>query len=780
MTLIDDIIVTNLGGTERYDENTDYEIDYINDRIKRITGGAIPDGGDIRVFYGKEILSSIISSLDSSPHALLPRVKARIVKLSSPSQDPDEGDDISGLVTTCSIDVSLSRPGRFILDFADAVLYPDYDPASEICIHVSAGIAVDDAYLYQPVFIGVVEERRIVSDQGFNFLRLTGRDLCAFLDFPRASASGLSFNPSYKRLVFLNGILISDEWRAEQILSGGALNINDIVEIAYERVYPMCHDAIRAILDETGWPPGAVSIEIIDFPLAGFDARAKSPLDAIAELASRVGAGVHADAAAIVIRSKENASDVRSSWTYPVSVIYSIDGNERDENQCNAVRIYGHSETGLAPTRANLLPPIDPSMPGYVKIFEKSGILIPDEPLRTQEPPQPFEMTFRLTAGTFDPLSLLLSGARLKENPVKIGDEYEITLLVDWLFEDTAGEPPYIIDENGEKRFFLRGVVFDAIPNTAGEYKPIAHAKIERERVDVIETPFEMTCDDAGRYCFENVTQGVYKLIASHPDYMDNYEDSDPANDVERDLFEEEAAYDEALEEGRYIKYETDYNVIVWAKPSSEVWGLTEHVVGQVLLEVRSVSTLSGGELNYAPPVRDENITTETLAAEIGRVIIGASSDARAPREITVPLNPFIRPGEAVITSGDEIAQADGSKALIDRLRHSLDPTAGIFTTTAYVGEYNPSVLCRDYLKDDPLDRINAVVIGISRDSQGIERYDVTAAGTILRGIARYTAIPPVKVGDAVIIAKPSRNASNYLVVARVADIFGPERIVYV
>jgi hypothetical protein len=780
MTLIDDIIVTDLDGTNRYDENTDYEIDFINDRIRRLPGGSIPDSGDIRVFYGKEILSAIINQLESTQTALLPRVKAKIVKLTSPDQSPDEGSDISDEITSCKIDLSLSGPGRFTLHFADAAPYLDFDPNDDIFIHISAGIATDDAFIFQPVFLGLVEERCITSDDEFHHLEITGRDLSGLLDFPKSSASGLTFNPSYKRQVFLNGILISDEWRAEQLLSGDALSINDIVEISYERVFPMCHDAIRAILNEAGWNPDAISINMIDFPLTGFDARGMSPLDALTDLASRVGAAIRAEGNTIVIGSKEDASSLRTSWTYPASVILSLNENELDEQEYNAVQIFGHSETGLAPTRANLLPPIDPSMPGYARIFEKEGTLVPEEPVRTHEPPQPFEMKFRLPVGTFDPHSLLVSGARLKETPVQIGDENEITLLVDWLFEDTAGEPPYIIDENGDKRFFLRGVVFDAVPGPGNDYKPIAHAKVERERTDIPGESSEQTCDDAGRYCFENVSQGIYKLIASHPDYMDNYEDTDPSNDIERDLFEEETDYDAAIEDGRYLKYETDYHVIVWAKPSTEAWGLTEHVISQVRLEVRAISSQTNGELKYAAPIRDENITTETLAAEIGRIIIGASSDTRHPREISLPLNPFLRPGESIIISGNEIDQQDGSKIAVDRLVHSLNPGDAEFTTTAYTGEYNPSVMCRKHLKDDPLDRINAVIVGITRDSRGVERCDAAASGTVFRNLARSAAVPTVKVGDAVLIAKPSRNATHYLIVARVADIFGPERIVYV
>ena len=269
--------------------------------------------------------------------------------------------------------------------------------------------------------------------------------------------------------------------------------------------------------------------------------------------------------------------------------------------------------------------------------------------------------------------------------------------------------------------------------------------------------------------------------MASHPDYLNNYEDNDPANDVERDLFDEEAEYDQAIENGRYLKFATDYHVIVWARPSTEAWGLSEHVVDQVRLEVRSRSVLSGEPLKYAPTERDENITTGTLAAEIGRAIIASSADTRHPREARLPLNPFLRAGEAIRISGDEIDQdGTGMKLAIDRVVHHINPTDSEFITRVYSGGFDPSVLCRKHLKDDPLDRINGVIVGISRDSQSVERCDVAADGSVFRGLARSQGIPPVKVGDAVLIAKPSRNATHYLVVARVADVFGPERTVYV
>jgi hypothetical protein len=196
---------------------------------------------------------------------------------------------------------------------------------------------------------------------------------------------------------------------------------------------------------------------------------------------------------------------------------------------------------------------------------------------------------------------------------------------------------------------------------------------------------------------------------------------------------------------------------------------------------VRSRDALPGRPLKYAPPVRDENITTETLAAEIGRIIIESASGARHPREAHLPLNPFIRPGDALRFSGTEIDQGEASmKLVIDGIAHHLVPARGEFITSAQSGGFDPSVFCRKHLRDDPLDRLNGVIVGISRDSQGVERCDVAAAGSVFRGLARSPTLPTVKVGDAVLIAKPSRSATHYLVVARVADIFGPERVVYV
>lgn len=782
MALIDEIIVTDPPGKTRYEEDTDYEIDYDNDLIRRNPDGSIPDGADVRVFYGKEILSSLIAGLESNPTTLLPRAKLKITKASSPFPDPPGGSEIGDEVVHCAIDLNLSQPGTFHLTFADPAGYPDYDPASEIYIQIEAGLAIDEDYIYQPIITGVVEERRLVESDGSHRLELRGRDLSALLDFPRADASALTFNPTYKREVFLNGVLISEDWRAERILSGGeALKVDDIVEIAYRREYPMCHDIIRAILKEAGWNLSNLSLEIIDFPVINFDARGKSPLDAIRQLAARIGAGVRAEGNTLVIAGKNPPDDIRTSWTYPASTLLSFDEEKQDGLGYTAVQILGHSETGLAPTRANLLPPIDLSMPGYVRLLEKEGSLVPEEPIRTNDPPQPFELAFRLPAGTFDPNTLLVSGARLKENPARIGDEYEITLLVDWLYEDTAGEPPFIEDEFGNRLFFLRGVVYDAIPDAGGYYDPIQYAKVERERVDEIELNVEMTADEAGRYCFENVVQGIYKIIAYHPDYLNNYEDNDPANDIERDLFEEEAAYDESLEKGRFLKLDTTYHIIVWARPSFEAMRLREHTVDQLRLEVRSKQVLSGAPLKYGPVIRDENITSETLAAEIGRQIIYSSNDAQHRRRADVPLNPFIRPGEALRFSGGEIDEGSSSlKTAIDHIRHMLDPTAARFDTIVYSGYTDPARLCLSHLGDDPLDRLNGVVIGIARDSQGIERSDVVAAGTIFRSLARMPAVPPIKVGDSVMIAKPSRDAAQYLVVARTVDIFGLERIVYV
>jgi len=782
MTLIDEIIVTNPAGTTRYEEGADYEIDYETDLLRRNPAGSIPDGDDVRVFYGKEILSSLIDELDANRTVVLPRAKLHIIRASSPSPDPPGGLAIDDEITRCEINLSIAEPGRFHLIFADALAYADYDPQNPIYLHISAGLAIGDSYIFQPLMTGVVEERRIIESDGSHHLELRGRDLSAVLDFPRATASALSFNPTYKCEVFLNGVLIADDWRAERILTGGeALKVDDVVDIAYRRVYPMCHSIIRDLLKEAGWSLQNLALRIIDFPIIGFDARGISPLDAIRDIAARVGAGVYAEGTTLIISGKDPADDLRTSWTYPASALISFDEKESDEQEFTAVQILGHSETGLAPTRANLLPPIDPSMPGYLRLLDKEGTLIPEEPTRTDDPPQPFEMTFRVAAGSFDPNTILVSGARLKAMPARIGNEDEITLLIDWLFEDTAGDPPYIEDENGNRLYFLRGVVYDAIPQADGSYKSIPFARVVRERVDQPAENAEMTCDDAGRYCFENVPQGVYKLIAYHADYLNNYEDNDPLNDIQRDLFAEEAAYDEAIENGRFLKLATDYHVIVWAKPSIEALGLREYTVDQLRLEVRAKAVLTGSPLRYSPVIRDENITTETLAAEIGRLIIYSSADARHRREIRIPLNPFIRPGEALRFSGGEI-DLDSStlKTPIEYISHYFNPSEGHFTTTVYAGRYNLARLCLHHLKDDPLDQLNGVVIGIKRDSQGIERCDIAAAGSIFRDLARSPAVPPVKVGDAVLIAKPSRSATNYLVVARTADIFGPERIVYV
>ena len=314
MTLIDDIIVTNPAGTEHYEEDADFEIDFDTDKIRRIPGGGIGDGDDVRVFYGKEILSSIVEQLESDSTAILPRVKAKIRKLTSPAQDPAEGLDITDEITSCEVVQGLAEPGRFRLRFSDAAGYPDFDPEDGIFLHIAAGLAVGDSYIYLPIILGVVEERRLVGEDGIHCLEINGRDLSAMLDFPNASASTLSFHPSYKREIFLNGVLISDDWRAERILSGTkALKIDDIVEIAYKRVYPMSHAAIRALLDEANWDTADVSIDIIDFPLAGFDARGISPLDAVQGLAARVGAGIRAEGNTIVISSVSLADETRTS-----------------------------------------------------------------------------------------------------------------------------------------------------------------------------------------------------------------------------------------------------------------------------------------------------------------------------------------------------------------------------------------------------------------------------------------------------------------------------------
>lgn len=794
MSIWDQIYVTSPDGGTEYEEGVDYEIDYENDTIVRIPGGGIGDGAQVVVRYAKGVPGDILDDLKTNGAAVLRPVIA-IAKILN-YLDADlitSGTDLSDLVVRLELHQSLTgKPDELELLLADVDIYSSCDPESDVIIGAAIG-EVDSGGEphYTEVFRGLVVKREFVSsDDGAHHVRITARDFSVSLDAPRQAAMGRTWHPRLRREVFRNGAIIADDYR--NLRSSGfyeTLDFDDVIEIHFAKEHPRAHQIIRDCYNEAGSAfLNKIVIDCLDFPVRFFDARDRTPGEVIREIASLAGASVKAEGPTLVISERGFPGEFRTAWIYDEVTVLGETESSVDDAFFNAVQIFGHSETSRLPTGSVYLPPTDFTQPGWYRVVDEEGTLEPVEPVRTDELPQPAELCFQLDGKFYDPSSVRVSGGELASRPtVEIIDGklvINVTVLIEWAVEDKAGECPYVEDEDGNRLFRIHGKVFDAVVTPDGEYKAIPHAMVVREQLDG-DTPgetFEVMADEDGRYAFETVPLGEYKIIASATGYLDNYSDDDPENDEVRNLIDELQEYESEIEKGRYEKTDTDYHVIVWARPKVSMGPLADLTVSQVLLEVRDSSLLSGGTIIYGHAVRDNRITTEVLAKRIGKILI-TSSEADSPGiRLRLPLNRMLKAGHGIRIIGDllDLDAPEGKPFQATQLTKVIEPVKAIaYDIVSSMPRKTASVFAGK-LGDDPLDTRVGTIIATYRNELGARVYDVEASGRIYHGIGSWPVLGELGVGESVQIARVSRGALVYLIVARTTDVFGEERICYV
>ncbi|MCX6646208.1 MAG: carboxypeptidase-like regulatory domain-containing protein [bacterium] len=794
MSLWDYIEVVSTDGGTTYEEGVDYEIDYEYDTIARLPGGNIPNGGQVNVRYGKGVPGDVLESLQETGSAILKPVKALLKILGSHDADLFEsGTDISDKCVRVELVRTLGMNPHYVeFIVADQNFYAECDPSDDVIVGLAIGEKDSEGIThYVECYRGLVAEREFVSSgDGAHHVRVKAEDFSSSLDSPHQAAMGKVWGPRLRREVFRNGMIIADDYRdirANNILS--EIEFDDIVELYYAKEYPGSHQVIRDCfnLAESPFLTNLV-LDCIDFPVLYMDGNEKTPGQVIREVASLAGASVYAEGTALIVTENGFPDGFRTAWVYDALTVLDESERNRSEEYYTAVQIFGHSETSRMPTRSIYLPPTDFTHPGWVRVLDEEGTLEPSEPVRTDEIPQPAELTFQLDGELYDPYSINVIGGELKSRPtVSIVDGkpiVNVTILVEWAIEDKAGECPYIEDEDGNKLFRILGRVYDAVPNSNGENLPIAHASVKRQRLDGDEQGeiFDLNADENGAYIFEAVPIGSYKIIASAPGYTDNFSDNDPDNDEIRDLYEELIEYENEIEQGRYEKRATDYHVIVWARPKVEMGPLADLTVSMVLLEVRDLSTKSGEPLVYGPAIRDNRVTTEVMARRIGQIMLAGSKQMSPSIKLRLPLNRWLRAGDGIRITGDILGFAlpESRSFQATEVRRIFEPESGKSWDLVTSAPDKTGALLMRGIGEDPLDTRVGVVTAVYRNEIGGRVYDVSSAGSILYGLKAYPLLGELAVGESVQVARITRSALSYLVVARTTDVFPEERVCYV
>ncbi|HDS29909.1 MAG TPA: carboxypeptidase regulatory-like domain-containing protein [Firmicutes bacterium] len=794
MSLWDGQKVTSQDGKTNYREGVDYEIDHENDTIKRLADSNIGDGDTVVVRYAKGIPGDILDKLKNDGSAVMRPVKAVAKILSNPDDDLfDSGTDISDSVVRLEIRQTLSgKPDKAVLISADFLLYSQCDLSTDVILGIAIGAMNQDGETrYTEVFRGLAVQREFVSSpDGAHHVKITAHDFSIALESPRQKAMGRTWHPSLRREVFRNGTIIADDYRNLRAASlFNTLDFDDIVEIHFAKEHPRAHEIIRDCVESAGSSfINKLIIDCLDFPVTFFDARDKTPGEVIREIANLAGAFVRAEGTTLIISERGFPGGFDTAWIYDAVTVLNEGEKSGETAGFNAVQIFGHSETSRIPTRSVYLPPTDFTQPGWYRVVDEKGTLEPVEPVRTDELPQPAELTFQLDASFYDPSSVRVIGGELAGRPVVelINGKpvMNVTVLIEWAVDDKAGECPFILDENGNRLFRIHGRVFDAVPSLMGEYLPIPHALVTREKLDGEDAgdSFEIMADEDGRYAFEAVPIGEYKIIASATGYLDNYSDDDPDNDEYRNLYDELQKWEDEMEAGRYEKKPTDYHVIVWARPRMSMGPLADLTVRQVLLEVRDKSTLSGANLVYSPAIRDNRITTEVLAKRIGRILLTASSQESPAITLRLPMNRWLRAGDGIRITGEEfdLSLPDGKPFQVTELVKVIEPEKGKAYDIVSSSPRRVARILSGGIDEDPLDTRVGTLVATYRNELHMRVYDVESCGRIYYGLGASPVLGEIAVGETVQIAKVSKGALTYLVVARTSDIFGRERICYV
>jgi len=794
MSLWDHIVVTSPDDETVYEEGVDYVVDYEEDTIARLEDGGIPDGGQVNVRYAKGVSGDVLEELEGNGAAVLRPVKGLVKILPEAGSDLfSTGTDLSGKAVRIELRQSLGiERDTLEIVLADVDIYATCDPEEDVIVGAAVGEIDDEGIThYAECFRGLVVSREFVAaGDGTHHVRVTAQDFSVSLDAPRQEALGRTWHPRLRREVFRNGTLIADDYRdLRSSTLYDSVDFDDVVELHFAQEYPQAHDIIRECFQAAASEYlSKLVIDCLDYPVVYLDAREKTPGQVIREVAGLAGASVKAQGSTLVVSENGFPDGFRTAWVYDALTVLGEREAGKIEDRFTAVQIFGHSETSRLPTRSVFLPPTDFTQPGWCRVVDEEGTLEPSEPFRSDDIPQPAELNFQLDGELYDASSIRVLGGELKSRPTVevIGGQkvINVTVLVEWNVEDKAGECPYIEDEEGNKLFRIHGRVYDAIPLPGGLKLPIAHAGVRRERLDGEEQgdTFDVTADEDGNYFFEAVPIGKYKIIASSPGYLDNYADTDPSNDEMRDLMAELLEYDSEIEDGRYEKEATDYHVIVWARPKVDMGPLADLTVSQVLLEVRDKGTLSGEGLVYGPTIRDERITTDVLARRVGQILLAGSKEGVPSVTLRLPLNRWMKAGDGVRITGEvmDFPSESSRPFQATEVRKVIEPQSGqAYDVVSSAPEKIGAFLSRGFT-EDPLDTRVGAVVGVYRNELSGRVYDVAAAGRILYGLKAGPLLGELAVGETVQIARATRGALSYMIVARTTQVFGEERVCYV
>jgi len=113
-------------------------------------------------------------------------------------------------------------------------------------------------------------------------------------------------------------------------------------------------------------------------------------------------------------------------------------------------------------------------------------------------------------------------------------------------------------------------------------------------------------------------------------------------------------------------------------------------------------------------------------------------------------------------------------------VRKVIEPQSGqAYDVVSSAPEKIGAFLSRGFT-EDPLDTRVGAVVGVYRNELSGRVYDVAAAGRILYGLKAGPLLGELAVGETVQIARATRGALSYMIVARTTQVFGEERVCYV
>lgn len=751
----------------------DFEWDPDTNAIRRLPDGAIGDGDEVAVQQQVALESALIGHLASGEVVSIPMPRLSVQAVVDWATDPDVvgWNDLAwratGQSTLSSHPATASLHGPPALHEAWLAL-ADSDPLVRIGAELSEELIL-------PGFEGFIAHAEAIASEDGRVLHSL-----AMID------PLLRLAPPYVRLE-------SRRWGREIIVERtivaqvevAGFTLRDVIETRVEAPLPRAHRICRDIFEALADPWfEELSLGFLDFPVVDFDGNDRSPLDLLSTIARLAGARVEAIGRLLVIHEVGPASR-RGALTcqYDIAALSQWEAGTRPGDVVTAVQLYGHAETGLVATRPQFPIGQDPSQPGYVRLGETDGVMVPQEPIRSDDPPTPLLLTFTFNATLYDPASLIVDGARrigpprfVQEGAIRFAT---IDLEIPWIVTDVAGHAPFTLDENGDPRFLIAGQIIDALASVDGEPQPVPYATVTRIRLSPGDEPTgesETILSDAqGFYRFTDVPLGRWRIEAEAPGFRHNWEDSDPDNNLIRDLDAEYAVWLLDSEVGRYRKEERSYHVIVWGKLYSVDAGIQDLTLGQVRVEVR-VADVADDDFHYAPAIRDERLTTERLAIRVGQILLWSAQETAIDAAFVAPFTPLLLPGDRlVIRDGEE-----STSVRIGQHHWTIDSEQGIARSQiasldgTLASQLVPAVV------EDPLDTRVGTIVAIHRNVAGHETADVEVEGAVLFGLGASPLVGRVEVGETVQVARWFPGATAQVIVARSPMRFGAWRIVEV